>query len=200
MEYKLYELPYAFSGLEPNIDKETMEVHYSKHYRGYTEKLNKAVSDFPDYRIENLLSEVSTRNQDIRNNGGGYYNHSLFFSILTPGGNSPSNVMENTIRSNFGCSFSDFKNMLIKKGLSHFGSGWVWVYKDSDGKLNLSTSSNQDNPLMDISFPNGGTPILGIDLWEHSYYLKYKNNREEYLEKIIEILDWNKIEMLYERG
>lgn len=199
MEYKMYELPYAFSALEPNIDKETMEIHYSKHYRGYTEKLNNSVIDLPEENIETLLSMISKESQVVRNNGGGYYNHSLFFSILTPNGKSPSEKMKGVIESDFGKSFSDFKKMILDLGNSHFGSGWVWVYKNKEGKLQMSTTSNQDNPLMDISIPEGGNPILGIDLWEHSYYLKYKNNRSEYLENVIEILDWNKIEILYER-
>ena len=190
------ELKYDFKDLEPNIDEETMYTHYNKHYNAYTENLNNALEHLPEFKdmdIISILKNIKENNNyymAIRNNGGGYLNHSMYFDMLTPKSTPLPNKLEENINENF-TNFDNFKSEIISKGLSHFGSGWVWVILEND-KLKIITTNNQDNPYM-----FGQTPIMGIDLWEHAYYLKYKNLRKDYLENIFNIIDWNIVENYY---
>lgn len=190
------ELKYDFKDLEPNIDEETMYTHYNKHYNTYTENLNNALEHLPEFKdmdIISILKNIKENNNyymAIRNNGGGYLNHSMYFDMLTPESTPLPNKLEENINENF-TNFDNFKSEIISKGLSHFGSGWVWVILEND-KLKIITTNNQDNPYM-----FGQTPIMGIDLWEHAYYLKYKNLRKDYLENIFNIIDWNIVENYY---
>ncbi|MBF0989976.1 MAG: superoxide dismutase [Clostridiales bacterium] len=190
------ELKYDFKDLEPNIDEETMYTHYNKHYNTYTENLNNALEHLPEFKdmdIISILKNIKENNNyymAIRNNGGGYLNHSMYFDMLTPKSTPLPNKLEENINENF-TNFDNFKSEIISKGLSHFGSGWVWVILEND-KLKIITTNNQDNPYM-----FGQTPIMGIDLWEHAYYLKYKNLRKDYLENIFNIIDWNIVENYY---
>ena len=190
------ELKYDFKDLEPNIDEETMYTHYNKHYNTYTENLNNALEHLPEFKDMDIISILKNIKEDnnyymaIRNNGGGYLNHSMYFDMLTPKSTPLPNKLEENINENF-TNFDNFKSEIISKGLSHFGSGWVWVILEND-KLKIITTNNQDNPYM-----FGQTPVMGIDLWEHAYYLKYKNLRKDYLENIFNVIDWNIVENYY---
>ncbi|TLP73004.1 superoxide dismutase [Maribacter sp. ACAM166] len=190
--FKLPELPYGYNAFPETIDPLTMEIHYTKHHQGYTDKLNGALKEtnISGKTIEEILS-MDNLSDAIRNNGGGYFNHSLYWDILTPGGTMSSSFKAKIIED-FG-SEEAFMNELSEAGAKRFGSGWAWLVQDNDKKLHISATPNQDNPLMKVS-EMSGTPILGIDVWEHAYYLKYQNKRTEYLKKIFKIINWNKVE------
>lgn len=197
--FQLYKINYPYKALEPIVDGRTMEIHYSKHYLGYTNKLNKLVEESKEWEeksIEEILASVNDKNQDLKNNAGGYYNHSLYFEILTPkGAKKPKAALLEAINTDF-VSFSIFKNKFISDANNHFGSGWIWLITTKGGKLEIVTTNNQDNPLMQDAKVKG-KPILAIDLWEHAYYLQYQNNRKEYVEKIFEEINWDKVEKKY---
>ena len=190
------DLKYDFKDLEPNIDEETMYTHYNKHYNTYTENLNNTLEHLPEFKDMDIISILKNIKEDnnyymaIRNNGGGYLNHSMYFDMLTSKSTPLPNKLEEKINEDF-TNFDNFKSEIISKGLSHFGSGWVWVILEND-KLKIITTNNQDNTYM-----FGQTPIMGIDLWEHAYYLKYKNLRKDYLENIFNVIDWNIVENYY---
>lgn len=195
------QLPYAYDALEPHIDALTMETHYSKHHAAYTKNLNDAAlkAGVADKDISLLLSSLDqisdeTLRKAIRNNGGGFYNHNLYFGTMSPnGGGEPEGDLKAALDQAFG-SFSDFKDKLSGLAAGQFGSGWGWLSSDRDGKLILSSSPNQDNPLME---GNGHVPILGIDVWEHAYYLKYKNLRADYIKAFFEVVDWDAVAANY---
>lgn len=197
--FKMKGLKYAYDDLAPFIDGKTMEIHYSKHHLGYANKLNKAIAgtDLEAKTIEEILTKLDPKNSAVRNNAGGYYNHNLFFEILNPkGGGNPEGKLNDALITAFG-SFDEFQKKITETASNQFGSGWAWLIVTPDGKLAITSTANQDNPLM----PNAeikGTPILAIDIWEHAYYLNYQNRRNEYLTAIFNIFDWNVINSKYE--
>jgi Fe-Mn family superoxide dismutase len=200
MAFTLPALPYAPDALEPHIDKATMEIHHGKHHQAYVTNLNKALEGKPeaDSSIEDILTNISKFAPAVRNNGGGHYNHSLFWTLLSPnGGGEPTGELAEAIKSTFG-SFEDLKTKVSEAGATRFGSGWAWLIV-ADGKLAVTSTPNQDNPLMDIAEVKG-TPILGIDVWEHAYYLKYQNRRPDYLAAIWNVINWGKVAELYAKA
>jgi Fe-Mn family superoxide dismutase len=200
MAFTLPALPYAPDALEPHIDKATMEIHHGKHHQAYVTNLNKALEGKPeaDSSIEDILTNISKFAPAVRNNGGGHYNHSLFWTLLSPnGGGEPTGELAEAIKSTFG-SFEDLKTKVSEAGATRFGSGWAWLIV-ADGKLAVTSTPNQDNPLMDIAEVKG-TPILGIDVWEHAYYLKYQNRRPDYLAAIWNVINWDKVAELYAKA
>ena len=192
------DLGYAFDALEPHIDAMTMELHYGKHHAGYTRKFNAALEseNLDSTDIYSIFAAVSTQGNAIRNNGGGYYNHNLYWKFMSPeGGGEPTGKLAEAISADFG-SFAAFKELFSSTAASHFGSGWGWLILNSDGKLQVISLPNQDNPLMDVS-PVQGTPLLNIDVWEHAYYLNYQNMRRSYVDAYWNIIDWRFVEALY---
>jgi len=201
MAFTLPALPYATDALEPHIDKMTMEIHHGKHHQAYVTNLNKALEGKPeaDSSIDDIIKNISKFPMAVRNNGGGHYNHSLFWTLLTPGsGGEPTGQLASAIASTFG-SFTDFKTKVNEAGATRFGSGWAWLIVTPDKKLAVCSTPNQDNPLMDIAEVKG-TPILGIDVWEHAYYLKYQNRRPDYLAAIWNVINWNHVAELYSKA
>ncbi|MCA1750981.1 MAG: superoxide dismutase [Cryomorphaceae bacterium] len=202
--FTLPALPYAFDALEPHIDALTMEIHHGKHHQGYTDGLNKALknrSDLKEKSIESLMKAVTAANSDIglRNNGGGYYNHSLFWEIMSPeGGGTPGGAIAEAIDGSFG-SFEAFKEKFSEAAGSVFGSGWAWLCA-GEGSLFISTTPNQDNPLMTGIVENTGTPILGIDVWEHAYYLNHQNERGAYIDDFFEVINWDAVNARLEKA
>ncbi|MCP3659027.1 MAG: superoxide dismutase [Bacteroidetes bacterium] len=202
--FDLPDLSYAYDALEPFIDVETMMVHYKKHHKGYTMKLNDALKELKstETSIENILKNISKYPASVRNNGGGYYNHCLFWTIMAPksngGGNKPSSSFLNLLEKKFG-SYDKFKELFAKEAATRFGSGWAWLCVDKDNKLFICSTPNQDNPLMDIAENKGkkGMPILGLDVWEHAYYLKYQNKRPDYIEAFWNVINWKEVERRY---
>jgi Fe-Mn family superoxide dismutase len=197
--FKLAKLPYAYNALEPNIDAKTMEVHYSKHYLGYTNKLNAAIkgTDMETKTIEEILMSLDMNNKDVRNNGGGYYNHTLFWEIMEPnGGGEPKGALAEAIKKDFG-SFDEFKKQFSDAASKQFGSGWAWLVVGKDGKLMVGGTPNQDNPLMPGA-PVSGKPVLGIDVWEHAYYLNYQNKRPDYIEAFYNVINWDAVGKKYD--
>ena len=191
MAFELPKLNYDYAALEPHIDAKTMEIHHTKHHNGYTTKLNAAIegTDNANSSIEKILSNISKMSPAIRNNGGGYYNHCLFWEVMSPnGGGNPSGELASLIDSSFG-SFEAFKDAFSNAAATQFGSGWAWLCYEN-GKLVVCSTPNQDNPLMDDAGCSG-TPILGIDVWEHAYYLNYQNRRPDYIEAFFNVIDWN---------
>ncbi len=198
MAFELPALPYATDALEPHIDKETMEIHHGKHHQAYVDNLNKAIAgtDAEKLTIEEICKNISKYPAAVRNNGGGHYNHSLFWTILSSnGGGTPAGDLATAIDETFG-SFDELKTKLQEAGATRFGSGWAWLVVDGSGKLQVTSTPNQDNPLFDIAEVKG-TPILGIDVWEHAYYLKYQNKRPGYLEAIFNVIDWDAVAKRY---
>ena len=198
MSFQLPDLNYGFDSLEPHIDAKTMQIHHGKHHAGYTSKLNAAVegTDLEGKSIEDLLSNLDLSNSAVRNNGGGYYNHCLFWEIMTPnGGGLPSGNLLATIEKAFG-SFDEFKAEFSKAAATRFGSGWAWLCAHSDGSLEICSTANQDNPIMN-GIGCGGSPILGLDVWEHAYYLNYQNRRPDYIDGFFNVIDWAKVEEKY---
>ena len=196
MAFELPQLPYAYDALEPHIDARTMEIHHSKHHAGYTSKLNAAVegTELEGKDIETLLRDHSD-NGAVRNNGGGYYNHTLFWSIMSPnGGGTPTGDLAAAIDSDLG-GWDAFKQAFANAAATRFGSGWAWVCV-KDGKLEVCSSANQDNPLMP-GVGCGGTPILGLDVWEHAYYLNYQNRRPDYIAAFFNVIDWDAVAQRY---
>ncbi len=195
MKFELPQLPYSFSSLEPVMDAKTVEIHYTKHHQAYVDNLNAAVEKYAylkNYSLEELLLDLPNLPEDIktavRNNGGGHYNHSEFWKMLTPQmGQEPEGKLLDKINHTFG-SFENFKTQFENAGKKHFGSGWVWLIENKDGKPEIITLPNQDAPLI------YGKPLLGVDLWEHSYYLKYQNKRADYLSNIWQIINWRYVE------
>lgn len=201
MAFELPSLSYAYDALEPHIDARTMEIHHSKHHNGYTTNLNKAIADTPlaDQSIEQILSNLDMENKAVRNNGGGFYNHRLFWEVMSPnGGGIPSGPLADAINKTFG-SFEEFKVAFAKAAATQFGSGWAWLCVQKDGTVDVCGTANQDNPLMP-GIGCGGTPILGIDVWEHAYYLNYQNRRPDYINAFFSVIDWNKVSALYNAG
>lgn len=199
MAFELPALPYATDALEPHIDKETMEIHHGRHHKAYVDNLNKAIegTDAAGLSIEEINKNISKYSGAVRNNGGGHYNHDLFWSVLSPnGGGEPSGELAEAVKSAFG-SFDELKSQLQAAGASRFGSGWAWLIVDGSGQLKVTSTPNQDNPLMDLDGIENGTPILGIDVWEHAYYLNYQNKRPAYLEAIFNVVDWNAVAKRY---
>lgn len=195
MAFELPKLAYAYDALEPHIDARTMEIHHSKHHAGYTAKLNAAIegTDFEGKSIEDILASCK-ENAGVRNNGGGFWNHSLFWSVMSPnGGGEPSGELADAINDAFG-SFEGFKEAFSKAAATQFGSGWAWLCV-VNGKLDVCSTANQDNPMMGINCE--GTPILGLDVWEHAYYLNYQNRRPDYINAFFNVIDWNKVSELY---
>ncbi len=191
-KFSLPKLPYAFNALEPNIDAETMEIHYTKHHQSYVDKLNKAIDGKPaaGYSLEKICSMANESDKDIRNNGGGHYNHSMFWQSLSPNSNGkPSGALATAIDNNFG-SFEKFKSKFNEAAEKRFGSGWAWLVKGANGKLYVYSTPNQDNPLM-TKFGYKGVPLLGLDVWEHAYYLKYQNKRPEYIANFWKLINWD---------
>ncbi len=191
-------LPYAYNALEPFIDAQTMEIHYSKHHATYISNLNKAIQGTPTEKlsIQEILAKVSTFNSTIQNNAGGHYNHDLFWSILTPNKNTlPSKDLNLAIKASFK-NLDSLKSTLNKAAATRFGSGWAWLYVTPEGKLAVCSTPNQDNPLMDDT-AHKGIPILGIDVWEHAYYLKYQNKRADYLAALWNIINWEEVSKRY---
>ena len=195
--FTLPKLDYGYNSLNKSIDSTTMRIHHSKHHQGYVNKLNKAVENSADTSksLIELLLEINTKSDAIRNNAGGHYNHSLFWRILSPSETKMSNELKNAIISNFG-NVEDFKIQLNKAAATQFGSGWAWLIVTPEKQLKICATPNQNNPLMNDAIVKG-IPILGIDVWEHAYYLKYQNKRGDYLSAIWEIINWNQISQLY---
>jgi Fe-Mn family superoxide dismutase len=193
MAFELPKLAYEYTALEPHIDARTMEIHYSKHHNAYVTNLNNAVAgtDAEKLSIEEICTNISKYPMAVRNNGGGHYNHSLFWSIMAPNaGGAPTGELAEAINAAFG-SFDKFKEEFAKAATTRFGSGWAWLVKH-DGKLVISSTPNQDNPLMDIAEVKG-TPILGLDVWEHAYYLHYQNRRPDYITSFWNVVNWNEV-------
>lgn len=197
MAFQLPDLPYAHDALEPHIDAKTMEIHHGKHHAGYTKKLNAAIegTDLDGKSIEDILAHVSQHSTAVRNNGGGYYNHDLFWQVMGPnGGGQPIGELADAINDAFG-SFDKFKEEFSNAAATRFGSGWAWLIVQ-DGKLKVTSSPNQDNPLMDIA-DEKGTPILGLDVWEHAYYLNYQNRRPDYIAAFFNVINWDEVARRY---
>jgi Fe-Mn family superoxide dismutase len=198
MAFKLPELNFSYDALEPSIDARTMEIHHSKHHNGYTNNLNNAIkdTDLDSATIESILVNLDMNNKGLRNNAGGYYNHKLFWEVISPVENEAiSDTMLNHINTSFG-SFDSFKDQFSKAAATQFGSGWAWLCVKEDGKLEVCGTANQDNPLM----PNigcGGVPILGVDVWEHAYYLNYQNRRVDYISAFMDLINWKVVENNY---
>ncbi|RZJ59453.1 MAG: superoxide dismutase [Flavobacterium sp.] len=198
MAFELPKLPYAYDALEPHIDAQTMEIHHTKHHNAYTTNLNAAIegTDLEGMTIENILINLDMSNKPVRNNGGGYYNHNLFWTILSPkGGGEPTGDLEAAIEKAFG-SFEEFKAKFAKAAATQFGSGWAWLCVQEGGKLEICATPNQDNPLMPEA-GCGGTPILGLDVWEHAYYLNYQNRRPDYIEAFFKVVNWEEVARRY---
>ncbi len=194
MAFELPQLPYAYDALEPYIDARTMEIHHSKHHNAYTTNLNAAIAgtDMEGKTIENILINLDMKNAAVRNNGGGFYNHNLFWTVMTPnGGGLPTGDLLAAIEAAFG-SFEEFKAKFSKAGVTQFGSGWAWLCINKEGKLEVCGTPNQDNPLMP-GVGCGGTPILGMDVWEHAYYLHYQNRRPDYIEAFFNVINWTEV-------
>ena len=197
MSFKLPELSYDHTSLEPHIDSKTMHIHYGKHHSGYTTKLNTAITgtDLEEKSIEEILKSLDMNNSALRNNGGGYYNHCLFWKIMSPNsGGTPKDNLADAIEKSFG-SFDEFKSDFSAAAGTRFGSGWAWLCADSDGSLEVCSTANQDNPLMPGEC--GKTPILCLDVWEHAYYLNYQNRRPDYIEAFFNIIDWEAVAKIY---
>ena len=193
MSFELPQLPYGYDALEPHIDARTMEIHHSKHHNGYTNNLNNAIAgtDLEGKSIEDILTGLDMNNTAVRNNGGGYYNHNQFWTAMSPnGGGTPTGDLAAAIDSAFG-SFDAFKEEFSKAAGTRFGSGWAWLCV-KDGKLEVCSSANQDNPLMP-GIGCGGAPILGLDVWEHAYYLNYQNRRPDYVAAFFNVINWDEI-------
>ena len=200
MPFELPQLDYNHDALEPHIDQKTMEIHHGKHHAGYTAKLNTAIegTDHSNKSIDELMTSLDMTNNAIRNNGGGYYNHSLFWKIMSPsGGGLPSGSLADAINRDFG-SFDSFKDAFSKAAATQFGSGWAWLCALDGGKLEVCSTSNQDNPMMP-GVGCGGTPILGIDVWEHAYYLNYQNRRPDYIEAFFKVVSWDQVQKNYDK-
>lgn len=196
MAFTLPQLPYAFDALEPHIDAKTMEIHHGKHHQAYVNNLNKAIegTDNADKSLEELVKNAGSISPAVRNNGGGHWNHSFFWTILSPNGGQPSGDLAADIDSTFG-SLEGLKEKFNAAGGARFGSGWAWLIV-KDGKLEVTSTPNQDNPLMDVA-ETKGTPILGVDVWEHAYYLNYQNRRPDYLAAFWNVVNWEKVAELY---
>jgi len=193
MAFELKSLPYAFDALEPYIDALTMEIHHDKHHAAYTNNLNAALQGTASEgkTIEEILANISTQPIAVRNNGGGFYNHNLFWDVMAPGGSKqPEGDLLKAIDSGFG-SYQNFKEAFTKAALTRFGSGWAWLVKQGDG-LVISSTPNQDNPLMDLAEVKG-IPVLGVDVWEHAYYLKYQNRRPDYVDAFFNVVNWDEV-------
>ena len=193
MAFELPKLNYAFDALEPNIDAKTMEIHYGKHHNGYTNNLNNLISGTENENkdIEEILKSLDLNNSGLRNNAGGYFNHNLFWEIMSPNyGGEPKSEISDSINSSFG-SFENFKNEFSKAAATRFGSGWAWLCAHENGTLEICSTANQDNPLM----PNGcgGNPILCLDVWEHAYYLNYQNRRPDYVSGFFNVINWDEV-------
>lgn len=201
MSFQLPKLAYDYDALEPYIDARTMEIHHTKHHNGYTSNLNNAIAgtDLEGKSIEEMLASLDMSNNAVRNNGGGYYNHDLFWKVMSPnGGGRPNGTLATSINDSFG-SFDSFKEIFSKAAATRFGSGWAWLCVHQGGKVEVCSTPNQDNPLM----PNtgcGGTPILGLDVWEHAYYLNYQNRRPDYISSFFSIINWNEVSKRFEEG
>lgn len=198
MAFQLPDLPYAHDALEPHIDTATMQIHHGKHHAGYTANLNNAIegSDLADSSIDDILSGMDMNNGALRNNAGGFYNHSLFWKVMSPnGGGEPSGELAEAINTTFG-SFSAFKDEFAKAAATRFGSGWAWLCVHEGGKIEVCSTANQDNPLMQ-GIGCGGTPMLGLDVWEHAYYLKYQNRRPDYIGAWWNVVNWNEVAKRY---
>jgi Fe-Mn family superoxide dismutase len=194
MPFTLAPLPYSYDALEPHIDTTTMQIHHGKHHQAYVDNLNKAITGTPNEQksIEELVAAAGSISPAVRNNGGGHWNHSFFWESLAPNaGGAPSGALADAINEAFG-SLDGLKEKMNNAGMTRFGSGWAWLIKDASGKLAVSSTPNQDNPLMDVA-ETKGTPLLGVDVWEHAYYLKYQNRRAEYLNAFWNVVNWNKV-------
>lgn len=192
-------LPYAYDALEPHIDKQTMEIHHGKHHQAYVNNLNAAIegTDLENKSLEDIFKNMSQYSAAVRNNGGGHWNHDLFWNIMGPnGGGKPSGRLLAAIEETFS-SFEAFQEEFNRAGATRFGSGWAWLIVNADGKLQVTSTPNQDNPLMDVAQVQG-IPILGVDVWEHAYYLKYQNRRPEYLGNFWHVINWSVVESKYE--
>jgi Fe-Mn family superoxide dismutase len=198
MAFELPKLPYAFDALEPNIDARTMEIHHGKHHAAYTNNLNNAIAGtaLEGKSIEAILSGLDMNNAAVRNNGGGFYNHELFWNVMSPnGGGKPKGELAAAIDAAFG-SFEAFKDALSKAAVTRFGSGWAWLCVHPGGKVEVCSTANQDNTLMP-GIGCGGFPVLGLDVWEHAYYLHYQNRRPEYVENFFNVINWDYVSKLY---
>ncbi|SOE21892.1 superoxide dismutase, Fe-Mn family [Spirosomataceae bacterium TFI 002] len=198
MAFELPALGFDYAALEPNIDAKTMEIHHGKHHAGYTNNLNNAIAgtELEGKSIEDILSNLDMSNKAVRNNGGGFFNHSLFWSVINPEGKGRlSGELKDAIEAAFG-SFDDFKTAFSKAAATQFGSGWAWLCVHPGGKVEVCSTANQDNSLMP-GIGCGGTPILGLDVWEHAYYLNYQNRRPDYIEAFFNVINWNEVEKRY---
>jgi len=198
MAFELPKLPYAYDALEPHIDARTMEIHHGKHHNGYTTNLNNAIAgtDLEGQTIESILTSLDANNGAVRNNGGGFYNHRLFWNVMSPdGGGTPTGALADAINTAFG-SFDGFKDAFAKAAATRFGSGWAWLCVHKGGTVEVCSTANQDNPLMP-GIGCGGFPILGIDVWEHAYYLNYQNRRPDYIQAFFNVVDWKKVSEMY---
>ena len=201
MSFELPKLKYAFDALEPHIDAKTMEIHHDKHHAGYTKKLNDAIegTDMEGKNIDNILKNLDMSNKAVRNNGGGFYNHSLFWEVMSPdGGGKPEGELATAIDNAYG-SFEAFKEEFSKAAAGQFGSGWAWLCVHGGGKVEVCSTPNQDNPIMPDT-GCGGTPILGLDVWEHAYYLNYQNKRPEYIDAFFNVIDWKEVSSRYAKA
>ena len=200
MSFQLPDLPYNFDALEPHIDSKTMQIHHGKHHAGYTSKLNSAIegTNLNGKTIEAILKGLDMSNSALRNNGGGYFNHCLFWEIMGPNcGGSPTGRLSAAINDAFG-SYDDFKSSFSSAAGTRFGSGWAWLCTDAQGNLEVCSTANQDNPLMPGEC--GKTPILGLDVWEHAYYLNYQNRRPDYVSAFFEVINWDKVSEKYNKA
>lgn len=201
MSFELPSLPYAFDALEPHIDAQTMEIHHGKHHGGYVSKLNAAIegTDLEGKSIGEIMKSVGNSSPAVRNNGGGHYNHSLFWTVMSPnGGGKPSGDLASAIDKKFG-SFDKFKEEFANAAATRFGSGWAWLCVNNRKEVFVTSTPNQDNPVMDVA-EAPGTPILGLDVWEHAYYLKYQNKRPEYINAFWNVVNWAEVEKRYKNA
>ena len=201
MAFELPNLPYGFNALEPHIDAQTMQIHHDKHHAAYVTNLNKALegNDAANFSIEEICRNISKYPMPVRNNGGGHYNHSLFWTVMKPGGGgAPKGNLMDAINRDLG-SFEKFYEAFSNTGATRFGSGWAWLIVNADKKLQVCSTPNQDNPLMDIAEVKG-TPILGMDVWEHAYYLKYQNRRPDYMAAFINVINWDEVSLRFEQA
>lgn len=201
MAFELPKLPYAYDALEPHIDARTMEIHHTKHHNAYTTNLNNAIAgtELEGKAIEDILKNLDMKNAAVRNNGGGFYNHNLFWTILSPnGGGEPKGEVKDAIDKVFG-SFDAFKTEFAKAAATQFGSGWAWLCVHKGGELKICSTPNQDNSLMP-GVGCGGTPILGLDVWEHAYYLNYQNRRPDYIQAFFAVINWDEVLRRYQAG